>query len=186
MDEARGSAVLQRVLNNVARLDSLVSGALRLARGKQLPLVDVDVRRPVRAAAEIVAGAFGSVPARLAIELPDEPVVARADAIAIEQLLANLLFNAAQAVRPGGSACIRVARDDGSIIIEVADDGIGMDEEQIARIQQPFRSTRANGTGLGLPIARQIAAAHGGEIVVTSRPGCGTTVRLRLPYRSSA
>ncbi len=181
MDEARGSAVLQRVLNNVARLDSLVSGALRLARGKQMALVDVDVRRPVRAAAEIVAGAFAAVPATLSIETPNEPVLASGDAAALEQLLANVLFNSAQAVRPGGAARISVLRDNGAVMIEIADDGIGMDEEQIARIQQPFYSTKSNGTGLGLPIARQIAAAHGGELVVTSQQGAGTKVLLRLP-----
>jgi len=184
MDEARGSAVLQRVLNNVARLDSLVSGALRLARGKHMMLVDVDVRRPVHAAAEIVAGAFAAVPATLAIDVPDEPVMASGDASALEQLLANVLFNAAQAVRPGGEARVRVVSDNGGVVIEIVDDGIGMDDGQIARIQQPFYSSKSNGTGLGLPIARQIAAAHSGELVVASRQGRGTTVQLRLPARS--
>jgi signal transduction histidine kinase len=69
-------------------------------------------------------------------------------------------------------------------VIEIVDDGIGMDDGQIARIQQPFYSSKSNGTGLGLPIARQIAAAHSGELVVASRQGRGTTVQLRLPARS--
>jgi signal transduction histidine kinase len=174
------------VLNNVARLDSLVSGALRLARGKHMLLVDVDVRHPVRAAAEIVAGAFAAVPATLAIDVPDDPVTTSGDSSALEQLLANVLFNAAQAVRPGGAARIGILRHDGEVVIEVADDGIGMNREQIDRIQQPFHSSKSNGTGLGLPIARQIAAAHGGKLVVTSTPGRGTTVQLRLPTRPSA
>ena len=148
MDEAHGSAVLQRVLNNVACLDSLVSGALRLARGKHMMLIDVDVMPSVRAAAEIVAGAFAAVPATLAIDAPDEPVMARGDASALEQLLANVLFNAVQAVRPGGEAHVRVVRDTGAVVFET-DDGIGMDDEQISRIQQPFHSSKSNGTGLG-------------------------------------
>jgi signal transduction histidine kinase len=183
MDEARGSAVLHRALNNVARLESLVSGALRLARGDHAALVTLDVRQPVRAAAEIVAGAFTAVPATLTVEVPDEPVQVNGDAKALEQLLANVLFNAAQAVRPGGHGRIRVAHDTGAVVIEIADDGSGMDDEQIARLDQPFYSSKLNGTGLGLPIARQIAVVHGGELVIVSRPGQGTTVRLQLPAR---
>jgi signal transduction histidine kinase len=183
MDEARGSAVLQRALNNLARLDALVSGALRLARGKHMELVSIDLRGPVRAAAEIVAGAFAVVPATLTIDVPDAPVIASGDASALEQLLANVLFNAAQAVRPGGQAHVRLVRETQAVVIEITDDGIGMDEEQIAATLRPFRSSKSNGSGLGLPIARQIAAAHGGELVVASRKEVGTTVQLRLTSR---
>lgn len=181
MDEAHGSAVLHRALNNIARLESLVSGALRLARADQSVRAELDVRSPVRAAAEIVAGAFAAVPATLTIAVPTEPVHATGDARALEQLLANVLFNAAQAVRPGGHARIGVTHDEGAVVIEVSDDGGGMDSDHIARLDQPFYSSKSNGTGLGLPIARQIAAAHGGELVITSELGHGTRVVLRLP-----
>ena len=127
-----------------------------------------------------MAGAFAAVPATLRVCLPDRAVHVRGDAKALEQLLANLLFNAAQAVRPGGAAQLALRLDEGAAVIEIADDGIGMDEGQIARLERPFGSTKANGTGLGLPIARQIVAAHRGTITIQSRPGCGTTVVVRL------
>lgn len=180
-EEARGTPVLTRVLNNVARLESLVSGALRMARPQGRDHVEVDLRLPVTAAEELVAGAFAAVPATLRVFLPDGAVRVHGDAKALEQLLANLLFNAAQAVRPGGAAQLTLRSDDGAVVMEIADDGIGMDEGQIARLERPFASTKANGTGLGLPIARQIVAAHRGTIAIESRPGGGTTVVVRLP-----
>lgn len=180
-EEARGTSVLTRVLNNVARLESLVSGALRMARPHERDQVEVDLRLPVTAAEELVAGAFAAVPATLRVRVPDCAVHVRGDAKALEQLLANLLFNAAQAVRPGGAAQLTLRSDDGAAVMEIADDGIGMDEGQIARLERPFASTKANGTGLGLPIARQIVAAHRGTIAIESRPGGGTRVEVRLP-----
>jgi signal transduction histidine kinase len=179
-EEARGTPVLTRVLNNVARLESLVSGALRMARPQGRDHVAVDLRLPMAAAEELVAGAFAAVPATLRVCLPDRAVHVRGDAKSLEQLLANLLFNAAQAVRPGGAAQLALRLDEGAAVMEIADDGIGMDEGQVARLERPFGSTKANGTGLGLPIARQIVAAHRGTIAIQSRPGCGTTVVVRL------
>jgi signal transduction histidine kinase len=179
-EEARGTPVLTRVLNNVARLESLVSGALRMARPQARDHVAVDLRLPMAAAEELVAGAFAAVPATLRVCLPDRAVHVRGDAKSLEQLLANLLFNAAQAVRPGGAAQLALRLDEGAAVMEIADDGIGMDEGQVARLERPFGSTKANGTGLGLPIARQIVAAHRGTIAIHSRPGCGTTVVVRL------
>ena len=179
-EEARGTPVLTRVLNNVARLESLVSGALRMARPQGRDHVAVDLRLPIASAEELVAGAFAAVPATLRVCVPDRAVHVRGDAKALEQLLANLLFNAAQAVRPGGAAQLALRLDEGAAVMEIADDGIGMDEGQIARLERPFSSTKANGTGLGLPIARQIVAAHRGTIAIQSRPGSGTTVVVRL------
>ena len=181
MDQASSAAVLQRVLNNVARLDSLVSGALRLARGERATRVELDIRQPVYAAAEIVAGAFASVPANLSVDTEGDALVVNGDSAALEQLLANVLFNSAQAVRPGGATRIRVFRENGFVAVEVADDGIGMNAEQVAQLRQPFTSSKSSGTGLGLPIAHQIAAAHAGELSVISESGYGTRVTLRLP-----
>lgn len=84
-------------------------------------------------------------------------------------------------MRPGGQARISVARTADAVVVEVADNGSGMDDDQIARLEQSFHTSKSNGTGLGLPIARQIATAHGGELVIASGLGRGTRVTLRLP-----
>ena len=63
----------------------------------------------------------------------------------------------------------------------IRDDGSGIPAEQLVRVFEPFFTTRAEGTGLGLPIARRIARAHGGELTIESEPGHGTIVRISLP-----
>jgi signal transduction histidine kinase len=101
----------------------------------------------------------------------------------LNQVLLNVLQNAVQAV--GEVGCIRVssAFGEGRIRIVIADDGVGIAEEDLAHVFEPFFTTRAvgKGTGLGLTVARDIIGAHGGEIDVASKKGQGTTVTISLP-----
>src|ERR1043165_2794803 len=145
------------------------SGALRVARRGHSPLVDTDLRLAIRAAADVVNGTMAALPARLDVILPDHPMMCRGDAAALEQLFSNLLFNSAQAMRPGGVAQIaaRVV-ENGMAEVTIADTGSGITKDDLAKIETPFFSTKANGTGLGLPIARQIVAAHGATMVIES------------------
>lgn len=98
--------------------------------------------------------------------------------------LTNLLENALQAVDAGGRIDLD-ARGDGSLILlSVRDNGRGMNAQTIARLFDPFFTTRAEGTGLGLAIARGVARAHGGGIEVVSSPGAGAEFTLSLPCRT--
>lgn len=174
-------ALVTRALNSVSRLETTVTGALRAARRGQSQSTDMDLRAPLRAAADIVSGAMTAVPAHLDVQLPTDPVPVRGDAAALQQLFANLLFNAAQAMSPGGEARLIAEPIDGGVNVIVADDGTGISASNLAKLETSFFSTKSNGTGIGLPIARQIVAAHGGTMVIESEEGRGTTVRVRLP-----
>jgi signal transduction histidine kinase len=93
----------------------------------------------------------------------------------------NLLRNAAQSLEPGGRAWLALSRRNGKgIEVLVRDEGQGMSPEDLAGALTPFVTTRPGGTGLGLPIARQVAYAHGGDLEITSEPGVGTQVRVTL------
>lgn len=110
----------------------------------------------------------------------------RADPQQIQQVLTNLILNAIQATPPGGQVCIRtcVPGEGGSAdhtCIAVEDTGKGMTEEEAAKAFQPFFSTKPRGTGLGLPIAKQIIEQHHGRITVHSTPNKGTCVQIELP-----
>jgi signal transduction histidine kinase len=107
------------------------------------------------------------------------PVVA--DKAQLEQALLNLVRNAVEAMPDGGTLTVRTARNGATAQISVADTGLGMDEEQRARLFQPFWTTKPGGTGLGLVLTQQIVAEHGGRIDCASRPGQGTTFTLHLP-----
>jgi signal transduction histidine kinase len=175
------TGLVSRLLNSVARLDAAVTGALRVARRGQTPLEDVDVRGSIRAAADVVRGTIAALPAEIVLRLPVEPIWVRGDAAALQQLFANLLFNAAQAMSAGGVARVIAESIESEAQITIADDGAGISAGNLARLNTPFFSTKVDGTGLGLPIARQIVAAHGGSLSIESEEGQGTTVRVRLP-----
>jgi signal transduction histidine kinase len=182
--EPDGNRLVARALANVARLESVVSGALRVARGSGLPMRHIDLRCPLEEAIDSAQGAFAAVPASLVAEIPAVPVAVHGDASALQQLFANLLFNAAQALRPGGSALVRVLCEDGVAETLIRDDGHGITSGSLEKLVEgasPFFSTKPAGTGLGIPIARQIAAAHGGTIAIESVAGRETVVRVRLP-----
>jgi two-component system sensor histidine kinase AtoS len=104
-----------------------------------------------------------------------------ADAGHLKQILMNLILNGSQAMPLGGVLTLRTRREDGVGVIEVSDTGIGMSAEVLARITEPFFTTRSDGTGLGLSISRQLAELNGGTLEFSSAPGQGTTVTLRLP-----
>jgi len=109
------------------------------------------------------------------------------DRVQIQQVLLNLLLNAIDAAGASESKPRRVSvvarPSDSGVSVEVTDTGPGMDEQTLARIFQPFFTTKPGGMGLGLAISRSIVAAHGGTLQVRSTPGRGTTFRIELPIR---
>jgi two-component system NtrC family sensor kinase len=99
------------------------------------------------------------------------------------QMFLNLLVNAAQAVRERGTITVRTGHTDDIVWAEVADTGCGIPPENVTRVFEPFFTTKqvGKGTGLGLHLAYNIAAAHGGNLTVESEVGVGTTFRVELP-----
>jgi two-component system sensor histidine kinase AtoS len=184
--DADADALLRRAVSNVQRLESTVTGSLLVARRGHAAVSDVDLRDVLAAAAETASGAFATLPARLDIDLPGTALLVKGEQGALTQLFANLLFNAAQAVGPGGLARVSLECGDDAVVIAVRDSGPGMTADELRKLDMPFYSSRPNGTGLGLPIARQIASAHGGELWIESERGAGTTVRVRLPLVNGA
>lgn len=110
------------------------------------------------------------------------------DATKLKQVTLNLLSNSVKFTEPRGRIQIDSAlHKSGDLVLSISDTGIGIPPEQIERVLQPFEQvadhlTREHeGTGLGLPIAKALIELHGGELVLSSQPGSGTTARLRLP-----
>ncbi len=95
--------------------------------------------------------------------------------------LANVIENALHAMPGKGELVVDATADETSVAITVKDSGLGMDAEALARVFEPYFSTKTSGTGLGLPIARRNIELNNGTIDVESRKGHGTTVRVRLP-----
>ena len=116
-----------------------------------------------------------------AVDVPENLPDTFADRTLVTRALTNIVENALHAMPEYGTVTV-VARSDGpTLTVRVSDTGIGMDAEALARAFEPYFSTKATGTGLGLPIAKRNVEVNGGTLTITSEPGQGTTVEMTLP-----
>jgi nitrogen fixation/metabolism regulation signal transduction histidine kinase len=116
----------------------------------------------------------------LHVRLPEEELILPADRALLEQVLLNLVGNAADALsgRPAGQITLSAGREEQSTWVRVADNGAGMSPEVQEQIFIPFYTTKANGSGIGLSLSKQIMLLHGGKIRVQSVPGQGSIFTL--------
>jgi signal transduction histidine kinase len=109
-----------------------------------------------------------------------EPLMA--NAMALRQVLMNLVFNGVEAMPEGGLLTVRTWSDEVAMHVSVSDTGIGMDETLRARALEPFITTKGSRTrGLGLSVAQGIVTRHGGRLDITTLAGVGTSVVMSLP-----
>jgi signal transduction histidine kinase len=188
--EDRVRHLFKSVARQISRLDRMVYDLLDASRVESGNLALVteacDVRDLVRATAELFEATLRTH--TVVVEMPDEPAAVACDPTRIEQVLANLVTNAVKYSPDGGTVRLGIRRLDDAVEVAVADEGIGMSPEDVARVFEPFhRAARSaattTGLGLGLFVARKIARAHGGDLVVESTSGTGSTFTLRLPNR---
>jgi PAS domain S-box-containing protein len=115
-----------------------------------------------------------------------EPVQVSGDASKLKQVLLNVVVNAFEAMREGGTLTVRTYRDAEEAVVAFGDTGPGIADKDLAQVFAPFFTTKAAGTGLGLSIVRKIVDQHGGRAVIESVAGEGTTVSIRLPLVAGA
>jgi len=124
---------------------------------------------------------------RCAVE-PGLPLLS-VDAAQLERVISNLLGNAIKFTPGGGSVSLSVHRQNGALVLDVCDDGVGIPAAELPSIfdkqRPPRRSSPQQGSGLGLSIVKAIVQAHGGRVRITSTPGHGTTVTVHLPIQSA-
>ena len=119
---------------------------------------------------------------RLLGEVPDTTI--NFDPVQMEQVLINLLKNAAESGSPSEEICLRILLSQDTVLIAVEDAGPGLEESEMARVLLPFYSTKRKGSGLGLPLCREIIEAHGGSFRLSNRPQGGLAAICQLPLLS--
>jgi len=174
---------LQVIHAEIVRLEGKVQHLLDFARPPQTCRTPCDLRDVVGRAVELVGPRARQQRVAVEAAVPDEPVVADADASQLSGVLVNLLFNALDAQPQGGRVELRLtAAEDAKL--EVCDEGPGLSPAIADRLFTPFASTKPTGTGLGLSISRRVAEAHGGSLRGCNQPGGGACFTLTLPVRS--
>lgn len=182
---------LQLITFSARRLSRLVDDLLDLYRIRQgrmrLDIQAVDVAASVRNVLQLSETLISGEPVSLRVDIPDHVPPVLADPVRFEQILYNLIGNAIKYVDEG-HIHVGARLQDGMIAVDVADTGPGISAEDLERIFQPLEQAdnidvmqRKNGAGLGLSIARNLAAFLGGTLTATSEPGQGTCFSLLLP-----
>jgi len=182
-------AVIGRQSRHLARLVDDLLDVSRFSRGRiELRREPVELRRAVAGAVESVRPHVELRRQILALTLPDEPLWLDADLTRIEQILANLLHNAAKFTEPGGRIDLTAERHGDEVLVRVRDEGAGIDPELLPRVFDLFvqgeRSLARSrgGLGIGLTLVRSLVERHGGTIEAASEgPGRGSELRVRLP-----
>ena len=178
-------ALARANLKVTQRLNDTLSGFLRFARPPAMELSLVDLNRLVEETLRFLEVDFSYRGVGLKTRLHPVPLPLLADERQLKQALLNLLLNAEEALDKE-ERIVRVATGvrGGRPFVRVQDNGRGIPREDRRQIFRLFFTTRKNGSGLGLPIVRQIVQQHGGTVAVRSREGRGTSVTITLPFES--
>ena len=186
----------EKVISEIWRIDSLVENFLNYARPPELAPFPHDINAVLDEVIEIHQGTARERGVRIVTRYRDGELMVSVDIDQIKQLILNILLNAFDAMEGGGTLTVSTERaaprDSGELTLDALggnphvnikfeDTGRGIDPGRLDRIFEVYYTSKSTGTGLGLPIAQQIAEKHGGGISVESTPGEGTVFTLSLP-----
>ena len=176
-DVSRNLVMIGEQVDRIART---VRNLLGFARQRETGDGRVQATPLIRTVADLFAGRMKAKGIRFAVEVPDDLPVLSGDADQLQEVLINLLENACQALDRGSHVRLAARLDEQRLSIAIEDDGPGLGEDP-QKLFTPFFTTKVNGTGLGLTVARRICEAHGGELQAANLPTGGAAFRILLP-----
>jgi signal transduction histidine kinase len=177
------------LLTEISNLKTIIgrfSEFSKMPRPQLQPASVNEILRGVVKLFEAQLQAPGRAPIAIMLELDDRVGTIAVDSELLHRALSNLVLNAMDAMPDGGRLIVQSRRDDGRVILEVADTGSGMTPEECERIFTPYYTSKRHGTGLGLAIVQSVVSDHGGRVTVQSEPGRGTTFVIELPDNLAA
>ena len=190
-----GIGSVEAISRNAERLNRLVQNLLnysQIQEQRDNVRVPVDLRGLAEQSLDLMAMSAAQGQVEMSLTVPDEPVMVTADPDDLGKVVDNLVSNAVKYTKPGGTVRVQVGTDGSQAYVLCADTGLGISAADQMHLFSAFhRSSNPQalsipGTGLGLAISRRIAHMHGGEILVASELGQGSTFRLRLPQLEAA
>jgi PAS domain S-box-containing protein len=177
------SKLLDKIAKQTFRASEIVNSLLSFSRVAPTEFVEVDVNRVIQDTLGLVEHQLQKSAIQVTLNLEPALPPVKGNAGKLQQVFLNLLLNARDAMESGGTLAIVSRSEDGFARIDVTDSGLGISAEHLARIYDPFFTTKAarKGTGLGLAVTYGIVREHGGNIEVDSRPGAGSRFQVELP-----
>lgn len=169
----------------ISRLNSIVVDFLFAVRPMDTRLRLAQITRTLEEVTNFVMPELSEHHVRMKLDLPTSLPKLEFDEHLIKQALLNLIKNAMNAMEGGGMIILQVRHDQNQVLLKVIDTGIGMDEQTQQKIFEPYFTTKATGTGLGLTVVYKIMKEHKGDITVQSKLGEGTTFTLYFPVPKS-
>jgi len=181
LSDGRNLKKLEMILAEVIRLEKLVAVLGDFTKEYKLVKRSSDINVVINDVLKIMTGVYSSKKYHfrkfLSSELPD----IHCDPDKLKQVFINIISNGLEAMVEGGIILISTEMVQGAIEIQISDEGIGISEEALQHIFEPFYTTREHGSGFGLPISYKIIEAHEGEISAVSLPGKGASFTIKLP-----
>jgi signal transduction histidine kinase len=166
--------------SEICRIESILNDLLAFAKPSPLTLTDTNIKCSLEHALNLTTNQLSKNNVEVKTKLSDDIPTIKADSNKLLQVFINLIINANDAMQNGGTLTITASCDE-LISISISDTGCGIEPKDLAKIFDPFFSTKEKGTGLGLAIVKGIIEDHGGKIAVKSAKGHGTTFTISLP-----
>jgi signal transduction histidine kinase len=185
--------LMQTIIHNANTLETRLAELLDIVKtgsGKlQLQFEPVDIKSLIQGSCLQVSPLLRNKDLRLVTDLPDGIPIIHGDGPRLEQVVLNLMTNAAKFTPEGGTICVTVRQKNNGLVIGVQDNGIGIAREEQARLFKPYSRLSSDrqrhpGLGLGLALSKQVVELHGGRIWVESEPGKGSTFSFFVPRRA--
>ncbi|MBD3675718.1 MAG: GAF domain-containing protein [Planctomycetaceae bacterium] len=183
-DETETREDLQEIEKSLLVCKRIFNGMLHFARNETRNASDVSLPQVIDSALSIFKQNLERHKVHVTVTTPADLPMIEAVQADIEQLVLNLVGNARDAMEPDDELSIVASAEDRFVVLEVTDTGCGIPQEHLAKIQEPFFTTKADGNGLGLAICRSIVAQLRGQFKIESQLGEGTHVTVKLPYRN--
>jgi PAS domain S-box-containing protein len=177
--------ILNQIISEDRRAGEVISRLRQMLRKGEVQLAPLELNQVIEEVLGLMHGEMASRRVKTTTHLAQELPLVRADRVQLQQVLLNLIFNACDAMsgNPAADRWLTITSerlDPGHVQASVTDNGQGFSPEGLDRVFEPFRTTKPQGLGLGLPICRSIIRAHGGEICVENGKERGATVRFTL------
>ena len=177
---------LEIIHGELHRLEGIVERFLRLAGPAGVDLEPIEIRKILTHVCELLRPEAAARDIEIFSQVEDSLPRVMADPVRLTQALLNVVINAIQAVERKGRVEVSAGVADGRVSVTVSDNGPGIPPEKLASIFDPYFTTKAEGSGLGLWIAQQIVTAHGGSLRAENAPGHGAVFTMLLPLKEVA